>query len=271
MSDFGAAFGGGICEVKTSTLNVPAYGSKSAWTTVNSFNNDVNGIWLSMTHQAYAGQHGTAIMDIAIGSTANIVIADLQLAGDGDAFSQYTNEIYIPIQIPRGTSIYYRGRRSYSGDCWGAYIHIRSQPTSLYNRALVGQFDTYGIDTTNITGVAVNGHATTPQAWGSWSQIAASTTHDSKYLLMAVGTHNSGSRTAATEYRTQIGVGSAGSEQVIMDSEYLRCNHTYDTPSPMFSAYHIDVPAGSSLSIRHRTNATDAVHRMLSYSLYLGR
>lgn len=100
-----------------------------------------------------------------------------------------------------------------------------------------------GADTSISNGTDVSAHPATPNAKGSWVQLIAATAFDANALWTAAC--SDGLTQAA--FLIDIGIGGAGSEQVIIPNISVRMNGTQHEHRLLFP---ISIPAGSRVAVR---------------------
>ena len=189
--------------------------------------------------------------DLGIGASSNEkVLLDQLLFEDASAENlQTATNILIPVMIPAGTRI--SGRIA------------SSSSVCVYLTLVTGNFGTISpfseIESIGVT--SGNGVSVTPDTaadtWGSWIEIISSTSNPIKYLYTAA------CRDAASHvnlaYQTQVAVGASSSEKIILGSILNSTESTTDTTTPqMVGPFPVDIPAGTRLSMRTKSNGASA-------------
>ncbi len=211
--------------------------------------------------------------DLAIGgSGSEQVILSNMLVQSLDAPPYDT--IYLPMTIPVSTRLSMRAQcTTASLDVQFILIGLDGGQTSPMSPAL---YDTYGFVAASTHGTSVDPGATA-NTKGAWAQIAASTAADLCGLMIAVDGAGISSATAnaTVEMLLDIGVGAAGSEQVIVSNLQLMqqqlsggANSAWPSFSPLIP---VQVPAGSRLAARCQSTSNTATQRTIGVVLYGAR
>jgi hypothetical protein len=193
---------------------------------------------------AQPGVDTSMLVDIAVGATSSerIVVADLVVGGVGA--NAGPGWLELPLYVPRGEQISVRNRAAQVSDA----ITCKIQPLRLAHRRPARRCTTYGANQAGSSGTAI-----TPatNAWGSWTQIVASTTAPARYLLLTAGQRAGDLTFASGVWYFQIAVGAAASERIIvpMAGRYLlTSNEAVNWGAPPLTA--VDIPTGSRLAVR---------------------
>lgn len=247
-------------------------GSSSGTTVTSSVSLNTKGSWTQLIASTpfacsalmLIASYGTSshLLDIGVGGSGSeqILIPDIHYSGV-NVVPQIT--VY-PVRIPEGSRIAARLASAAS-----------SNTTSLTAYLIGGGFDgasarscvkTYGAVTADSGGTSVDPGATL-HTKGAWSQITASTTAVTKGMIIDIGNQNNTVATAAT-WLFDIGVGGAGSEQVLIPN-YRVSASVNETIQPAWSpVIPVDIPEGSRLAVRSQCNITDATDRLLDVVLH---
>lgn len=164
---------------------------------------------------------------------------------------------YFPLYIPAGTRIAVRGAMSNATSATIYYRITLNRITSHPFNSWFGRTVTaYGSDRTNLKATVslTPGGSPTPDTWGSWTEITASTTRRHKALILQI---YPGSLATPPDYlgmSYQLAIGGSGSEHII--SHVYR--HTQNPEVGWFpylrpiqeTVIYKDIPAGSRLSAR---------------------
>jgi hypothetical protein len=209
-----------------------------------------------------------------------VIVPNLLVA----ASAGITTDIFLPMNIPAGSRIAVRLQDNFgSSDIWVSGLLFSS---GFYSTPAFVGATAYGPNTATSGGTSVDpgGTANTKSAW---VQIAASTTYTHKGLMVAAIRPTPG--TAVTASYTQlidVGVGAAGSEQVLVSNYRMMCDTSsggvatpYTAGSGTLSGFAAlqpgylpfipcDLPAGVRLAIRHQSSSIQATDRTSAYAIY---
>lgn len=156
-------------------------------------------------------------------------------------------------KIPAGTRIAWRVQMNNNNQYGGASLMLINRGNSKGEH--IGIIDSLGSVLTNSSGTAVN-PGTTANAKGAWVQLIASTVHDYKALIL--GLSFSGGSSGTDSYLFDIGVGAAGSEQIVVPDFWAGCDNTafVHNASPEFP---VNVPAGSRIAVRCQCTTASSI------------
>lgn len=225
------------------------------------------GLEVHIDWEQYHSTVRTLLYDIGFDSS-NILIANLMHCppAAGASLSRAGQcRVYFPISVPAAQlQIRVQSSMASHGVVYPLLLKRRSGlPT-------VGSVvDTYGADTSNTKGVTVTAGNT---GWeqGAWTEISASCKRI-KALIVAVG-HGQVTLNAHSDkaYTLQIGIGAAGSEQVVVDwSSSGGISSASLTTAPSFlGPVYVDIPEGSRLSARLSEQWNSSSQRSLSIIAY---
>jgi hypothetical protein len=211
------------------------------------------------------------LLDIGVGAAASetILIPDVMIAAEGGKGVFVT----FPVTIPAGSRIAARCAANFASS--GMFVSVTLFSASFVDHPSGQNVTAYGVVTSGSKGTTVNagGVANTK---GSWTQITASTTRDHKGLI--VGAERPVlSVIVAGGYSqlTDIGVGGAGSEQILVPDIRFQSQAPLGTTSPrgqlepsFIALPACDIPAGSRLAVRQQSTSIDAEDRTAAYVLY---
>jgi hypothetical protein len=102
---------------------------------------------------------------------------------------------------------------------------------------------------------------------GAWTQITASTAADLAALVMAVG-HRGNGALRHEQLLFDVGVGAAGSEQVLVPDWVVSVSLSETLTPPWTPVLPVSVPAGSRLAVRSQCSDPDASDRLMDVVLY---
>lgn len=206
------------------------------------------------------------LLDIGIGAAGSeqVLFPDLLLSGrvvPTGGLPQKT--LTLPLRIPAGSRIAIR-QQSSTNTSSNVMIAVHLLPASWFGES-ARVVTAYGVNAADSGATSVDPGATA-NTKGAWSQISAATVRDHRGLLMAVGNQVNTVQTAAF-FMYDIGVGAAGSEQVLVPNlhHYFAANETI---APAYNYLPVRVPVGSRLAVRAQCSITDAVDRLSDVALY---
>jgi hypothetical protein len=105
----------------------------------------------------------------------------------------------------------------------------------------------HGADTATSKGTPVTASATA-NTKGSWVELVASTSHESHGLSVSVS--STADVTGIEEWLIDIGIGGAGSEQVIINNIYFTATSNFDLDKFEKFYFPIEVSSGTRISVR---------------------
>lgn len=220
--------------------------------TVNSY----ECFWLNL----HKGATSDTQIDVAIGGSGSeqLLIEDIYLCGVTSDGYQNAGEIYIPIRIPEGARVAARSTQSISASIRGA------NGAAGFMRGFCGS-ETYG--SSGGRGTQVTGSNST-NTKGGWAQMTAATGFHIKALLACIG-RNGNSSLSDADFIFDIGIGGAGSEQVLIPDMSFTVDGVRDILQPrIFGPYPVDIPEGARLSARIAGTTTTAPDDDMDLVLY---
>lgn len=209
----------------------------------------------------------TALVDIGIGAGPTWVINDLPCNGGRGGINPCIYQYLLPLHIPSGVAITARCRISgATAKSMGAIVHQLSGMFFGGPGGGLSKVDSYGINATATlprgTDLDPGGTANTKSAWAN-GVLSTSTARDMKMCYVCMG--NGGSSTAAsTDWLLDIGVGGAGSEQVVIPNLYFTHGASSGAgPNPfVMGPFPVNIPAGSRLVARVQSGNITAASRV---------
>lgn len=226
----------------TSSTSVNTLGSWSE--IISATTEDIHGLEITRIDNAANNNNASELIEIGKGSAGaeqTLFTLSIGYAVRGD------NSWEIPIFIPAGTRLAMRTQcAAFVSNV--AALYIRGK---LYKNGPVptSYVQTYGIDTSNSCGVLLN-NSGVANTYGTWDEIVASTDEALSGLVVCP----SGGRDTSHQngvHCLDIGIGTAGSEQVIINSIIFMG----DTNERLYFGdcnrlYGIHIPRGSRISAR---------------------
>ncbi|MGH3672189.1 MAG: hypothetical protein ACRDSH_16405 [Pseudonocardiaceae bacterium] len=210
------------------------------------------------------------LIDIGIGGAGSeqIIIPDLAVAlNNGTAVS-----VSIPIAVPAGSRIAARCQDDFGGST--AYLSGILYSASFLNMPPFHTVTAYGAVTGTSSGTIADAGATA-NTKGAWAQLTASTSQaHSGLLVAAVRPVLSTVITANYSQLADIGIGGAGSEQILIPNLFSFASRS---SQPSFKGlvspgvFHLppcDIPPGVRLAVRQQSTTTNASDRQGAYVVY---
>lgn len=207
------------------------------------------------------------LLDIALGSAGNeVVILTNLLVSGGTGALVYGGQYQFPVKIPVGSRLSARCQATTGGAA------VRVSALLFGQGVLPGEpitiVDAYGLNTaaTQGTNIDPGGVANTK---GAWVALSTSTRILSRFLTLAIGNQLNGVRSSQS-WLVDIGLGGAGSEQVVIPNLVLNCSTSPDIVVPQtYNQIPFTIPIGSRLSVRAQSDGIDATDRLFDAALYL--
>lgn len=174
------------------------------------------------------------MFDIAVGAggSEQIVLADLWLRLQNDGSLQ---QFYVPLTVKRSSRISARMQSTNASDL--TRIKLIGVGGTFVGHPGIQVVDTVGADTATTDGTAVVSGASNTK--GSWTQIVASTTRRSRWILVAWGV-------GGTQQLMDIGIGASSSEVLLIPNLVNRASGDQQA----FYSMPCDIPAGTRISAR---------------------
>lgn len=204
------------------------------------------------------GTHDT-LWDIAVGAAGSeqIILANFLVSVSG--FTSAKTQVFVPLRVKAGERIAVRLQSTTASATLG--IGIQLCAGDFFSDLGLGRATTYGAVTADSGGTECDPGATA-HTKGAWMQITASTTNPIRYMIVCVGSRNNGVYNASGAALHDVGVGAAGSEQVIVDDLHTVVTSGADLHDPGAFGRPVSVAAGQRLASRCQTGDTDANDRL---------
>lgn len=181
------------------------------------------------------------LIDIGIGGAGSEVVVlpnfrvSQALSGTHSNFT-----CFIPLALPAGTRVAIRSQ----GSAGSKFCRIKLQPMGDAWAGLIApvRWEDWGANTTNSQGTS---YTTGNGSKGSWVQLIAATAFTSKWMYVHIV-----GNTAPVDISTDIGIGGAGSEVVIIPD----LHYTVENLAVTYGPFPYSVPAGSRIAVRGQGN-----------------
>ena len=211
---------------------------------------------------AHPGANGDSITDVAVGAAASeqIIVPDLILTGSRGV----ANAWHIPIPTPEGSRIAVRTASS-AGNAMEVAVMLLGR--SLAEPSSFSRMTSHGANAGDGGGTQID-PGSTADTKGAWTEMDATTANPMKMLALGIGGQGNFAITAH-EQLVDIGIGAAGSEQVVVPDFLIQGGQGVDVMAPFFSTWFpIAVPEGSRLAVRSQCSITDSTDRTYDAILY---
>lgn len=244
------------------TLNGVANTKAGTWTQiVASSPQDADGFLLTL--QVGDVGIGDFLVDVGLGAASSeVTIVSNILFHHGNADGPPA-QAYFPIPIPSGSRI---AMRMQSTDTSG--VGVRAIIT-LINGGLAAKMrarfaTTYGADTSDSGGTAVDAGGSTNTKPGTFTQLTAATTADIDSIVLSVSNRNNAANTAQN-ILLDLAIGGSGSETVILPDIYIRAQ-ALEELHPKLSWIPVTIKSGQRVSCRIQSSSNDATDRIIDVS-----
>lgn len=204
-------------------------------------------------------------MDVAVGASGSEVV----IANDLWTTGPQSMTWYVPLRVPSGSRV--SARCNNSGAFQGMDMFISGIPSSPMRNYGGSRWQT-NLDTASINGTAVDPGGTA-LAKGGWTTLISSSNFNAAWLGWTIFPNNNGGLTGTTtvqcQYLVDIGVGAAGSEQVVILDWHGEGQVASATQLHPIVWMPVDIPAGTRLAARAMCDQTNATDRVVSVLVYL--
>lgn len=226
-------------------------------------------VWMDVAIDSSAASFSNnIIVSIAIGAAASelVIVPNLMLYNGSS--SRCGVRYSFPISIPAGTRIAAKAAGSQSGGADTCYLQVTLFDGAFTQLDGVAGYDSIGAGTAKGT-TLTTGAANTK---GSYAQLSASTSRD--YIGFLVGIDNTGAGTppATTPFLTDIAIGAAASEVIILPNmqhilNAANANAYYASPA-VSTFFPIAIPASTRVAARSQCNAATKTMALTLYGAY---
>jgi len=248
------------------TITTGANGALSSWSElVTSTSVDFYGFYYEwLTHNRSGINYS---FDIGIGTSGSeqTLVSEVNLPMySSNYYYGYGMWLYFPFFIPSGSNLHGRGRSSYSSSEAGIYGSIHGVVDNPFNHFLASKSQTLNVDTSNPVSRSLDPGATA-DTWGSWTDVQdGPLALNAKWLFISSNGLSDTLRSTAL-WRVQLGVGSSGSEQPIVEFN-LRCHSSGDMINPPFRWMPVNIPSNTTLRHRAMCNINTTGDRLVGVS-----
>ncbi|MCE9561874.1 MAG: hypothetical protein K8U57_07455 [Planctomycetes bacterium] len=205
---------------------------------------------------AITGKHTVSIGLGAAASEFDLIAELLHQAGTST--SELGARLLLPLRVPAGTRVAAKSSSASAGNAVIRGVHYGAA-----GAVANGAFSE--LAGTASTGTAVD-PGTSANTKGAWTQLSASTNYPWRGLLVSFA---SGSTSGATvSYLADVGIGGAGSEQVIVDNMQLAKNSSNGLGPSWWGWFPCDIPAGTRVAARCQCTGTSSSSRQLAVNVH---
>lgn len=217
---------------------------------------------LSVQFMAY--DNAEFLFDIAVGPTSSEVIILENVLFTCRKTGVNAFEMIFPITVPEGSKLSARVQSAGTSDVqeWMT-VQLISAPFLM--GVALGRATTYGADVSDSGGVTID-PGSTANTKGVWFPIG---TLDNKMRAFSlhIGSNNNAAL-AAARFLIDVGIGSGGSEIVLLPDLGMQTNITSDSWYPaQFGPFPVNIPAGTRLSVRAQSSTTSSVDRLFDVAI----
>jgi len=202
------------------------------------------------------------LIDIAVGaaSSEQNIVENFYL--DSTRINSGIQSIWMPLEIPKSSRIAVRTQSSTASQTCEIVIYLFGY--SMIGGAEFQRATSYGADLSTSTGVQVDPGGTF-HVKGAWSEIISSSTRDIRWMIISTGDHDASM--VPDGWLLDIGVGGAGSEQVIVPDLYLRGETSPDILFPTFMSMPMQIPSGTRIAARAQSSENQADDRVFDIAI----
>ena len=214
----------------------------------------------------YVFEGSDYLIDIGIGPAGSeqVLVSNLLVSAGSIGGSTAGVSVRIPLPIASGIRIAARAQATGTSASRFARVGVHLEGNTA---PAGGTLTTIGAATADSGGTPVDPGAS-DNTKGAWAQLTASAASALYGAFFAFGNQANTTRTDCN-WLVDIGIGGAGSEQVILADIPVACNSTADSLAPILSAlYDISIPEGVRMAARASCTIVDATDRLLDVVMY---
>jgi hypothetical protein len=214
------------------------------------------------------GTAGDCLVTLAIGAAGSeqaIAVMKVSFCFNGSEHQQ--SNYLLPIAVPAGVRLSLKNVCSNNQDVTAIITGVSGSLLANHGCSYAEILGTTPNVTPNGTLVDPGGTANT---LGAWAQITASSPHAYSYITLAVGGNGSSDRGADYQWLVDIGIGAAGSEQVLIQQIFFASVGAsgWGLPTiPIAGPYAVSIPAGTRIAVRCQSSNNTLASRELDVGL----
>lgn len=239
---------------------------------------NTKGLWVELTSAStidasaftvmipYAYEGSDYLVDIGIGAAGSeqVLVDNLAISAGSTAGNNPSFNPRIPVPIPSGTRISVRAQATGTSGSRMIRCAVLLENNDWPSGGIV---TTIGAATADSGGGSIDPGAS-DNVKGAWVELSASTALLSNAAFFCFGNQANTAR-ADCFWLVDIGVGGAGSEQVIIPNIAIGAHITTDSISPAHTpVYNISIPAGTRVAARASCTIVDATDRLFDLIMY---
>jgi hypothetical protein len=232
--------------------------TKGSWVSLGQIQKDVCALLVMLNK---TGGTATAIaVDIGVGASGSqvVVVSNLLINCTTSATAVFCSDIFVPVNIPAGASVWARCQASVASATVVASVIVFDGDIST-STGCAG-IDAIGFNASNTTTTSLTSSATA-HTKGAYSTVGV-TTRDYCGLVLRCG-----SATSTAAYLCDVAVGDAGVEQIIIPNANARGNSLGAGSFGGSVFLPISIPAGTRISGRSQGSASSVIPIVL-YGAY---
>ncbi len=243
MADWGIFAGSNRYQGQAITNATPGVNAKGTWAQVTA-STPFNSCGVVVQWRGNAGAPYYALIDIGIGASGSELVIVPNIAGGNVSNTDdiWNQPIIFHCEIPAGTRVAVRAAASSSSTTQISIGFVAAAFDSLPALSLITDYGS-SVGSSRGTLVTMPGSGT-----GSWAQITASTSSAMRMMGIMI---TSNTTTNGIEFKLDIGIGAAGSEQVVLSQlSFLGRPSTRGVFPQHLFWLPVDIPAGTRLAAR---------------------
>ena len=203
------------------------------------------------------------LLDIGIGGAGSeeVILQNVSQASKSTGGSHKSE--YMPLRIPQGVRVAARMRQNGTQPCTlGMSVTLVAK--GFGGERGFGSTDSIAAVTGSSRGTSID-PGSTINTKGGWVELVAASSNAYKHILVCVDPNNNTAATIASSL-IDIGIGGAGSEQVIIPNIF-RATDDFEIFGPCWFGFPVNIAAGQRIAARAQCSINDATDRMLSVCL----
>lgn len=240
--------------------------TKGAWVSlIDPLNDNAFGLWIRVKSIATSATVTAFLIDFGYGPTGGgseqVLLPNLNCAAVGvAATNSAAKNAFVPIYLPSGTRLSMRAQAAIASDTAVVAVWICQDP--LYAQS-AGPITDYGTTLASSRGTSVTGGA---GAFGSWTQLTASTSRNHRYWAVGVG--QAGDTTLNdTDHLIELGVGPDSANVTTIYQGAFETDNGEDISSVMPFLSYAPVKSATALWARIAASATTEIFDVIAYGM----
>lgn len=214
---------------------------------------NASGFWIRALDPS---AQGSFLIDIAIGGAGSEQVIVPNVMFGALAGTELVLGMFIPINVPVGSRL--SARCQSGGASLTLAVEVILLGCGIYpDHNSIGIAEAIGANTGTSQGTTLTPNATA-DTYSAWVELIASTAHPIRSLGFTLSTATDGTK-GDTMYMTDIAIGGAGSEQVILSKLPSNTFASGDYMIPQtLGPFAINIPAGSRIAARTKASGASA-------------